>query len=458
MKILVCGAGQVGYSIAKQLASENNDVTVIDRSAELIQRVNDSLDVQGMIGFASHPDILEMGGASDADMIIAVTYADEVNMIACQVAHSLFNVPTKIARVRSQPYLDTAWRDLFSRDHMPIDVIISPELEVAKSVRRRLQVPGAFDMIPFGDDSIRLIGVLLGEDCPIINTPLRQLTELFPDLNIMVVGISRGGRLLVPSSDDQMLTGDEVYFIADNTHVMRAMALFGHEEQEARRIVIVGGGHIGLSLASDLEKENPDVRVKVVELNAERARFVAQNLEKTVVLNGDALDREILLEANIQNAETIVAVADDDEVNILTSLLAKRQGCQRAVTLINNSIYGPLLSSLGIDAAVEPKSITVSTILQHIRRGRIKAVHSLRDGAAEVMEAEALETSSLIGIPLREIKLPTGIIIGALIRENKVIIPRGDTTIKTHDRVVIFALSNAVKEVEKLFAVRLDFF
>ncbi len=458
MKVIVCGAGQVGFNIARQLSGEHNDVTVIDQSPDLVKRIHDNLDVHGLVGFASQPDVLEAAGASDADMIIAVTFADEVNMVACQVAHSLFNVPTKIARVRAQSYLRPIWQDLFSRDHMPIDVIISPELEVARSAERRLEVPGAFDMIPFGDDKLRLIGVRLTDECPIVDTPLRQLTELFPDLNIVVVGVDRGGKLLVPTGDDQMFVGDEVFFISDREHVSRALSLFGHEEKEARRIIIVGGGNIGLFLAESMERDHPSVRVKIIELDLVRAEYVAERLERSVVINGDALDSEILVEANAGSTETVIAVADDDEVNILASLLAKRHGCQRAITLINNSGYGPLLASLGIDAVVNPRASTVSTILQHVRRGRIKAVHSLRDGVAEVIEAEALQNSPLVGVPLRDVNLPLGMIVGGVLRGDNVIIPRGDTVIQVKDRVIIFALADAVKRVEKMFSVRLDFF
>ena len=458
MKVIVCGAGQVGFNIARQLSGEHNDVTVIDQSPKLVKRIHDNLDVHGLVGFASQPDVLEAAGASDADMIIAVTFADEVNMVACQVAHSLFNVPTKIARVRAQSYLRPIWQDLFSRDHMPIDVIISPELEVARSAERRLEVPGAFDMIPFGDDKLRFIGVRLTDECPIVDTPLRQLTELFPDLNIVVVGVDRGGKLLVPTGDDQMFVGDEVFFISDREHVSRALSLFGHEEKEARRIIIVGGGNIGLFLAESMERDHPSVRVKIIELNLARAEYVAERLERSVVINGDALDSEILVEANAGSTETVIAVADDDEVNILASLLAKRHGCQRAITLINNSGYGPLLASLGIDAVVNPRASTVSTILQHVRRGRIKAVHSLRDGVAEVIEAEALQNSPLVGVPLRDVNLPMGMIVGGVLRGDNVIIPRGDTVIQVKDRVIIFALADAVKRVEKMFSVRLDFF
>ena len=458
MKVIVCGAGQVGFNIARQLSGEHNDVTVIDQAPDLVKRIHDNLDVHGLVGFASQPDVLEAAGASDADMIIAVTFADEVNMVACQVAHSLFNVPTKIARVRAQSYLRPIWQDLFSRDHMPIDVIISPELEVVRSAERRLEVPGAFDMIPFGDDKLRLIGVRLTDECPIVDTPLRQLTELFPDLNIVVVGVDRGGKLLVPTGDDQMFVGDEVFFISDREHVSRALSLFGHEEKEARRIIIVGGGNIGLFLAESMERDHPSVRVKIIELDLVRAEYVAERLERSVVINGDALDSEILVEANAGSTETVIAVADDDEVNILASLLAKRHGCQRAITLINNSGYGPLLASLGIDAVVNPRASTVSTILQHVRRGRIKAVHSLRDGVAEVIEAEALQNSPLVGVPLRDVNLPPGMIVGGVLRGDNVIIPRGDTVIQVKDRVIIFALADAVKRVEKMFSVRLDFF
>jgi len=458
MKVIVCGAGQVGSNIARHLAAEANDVTVIDQSPELIRKISDAYDVQGMVGFASHPDLLERAGAPDADMLIAVTYADEVNMVACQVAHSLFNVPTKIARVRAQSYLKPGWANLFSRDHMPIDVIISPEIEVARSIARALQVPGALEMIPFVDDRVRLIGVRIEDECPIIRQPLRQLTELFPDLNLLVTGIMRGDQMIVPDEEDQMQPGDDVYFIVDSDHVGRAMPLFGHEEQEARRIVIVGGGNIGLFLARQLEETWSTVKLKIIEVGRERAEFVADQLSRTIVLNGNALDTEILDEANIRSAEAIVSLTNDDQVNILAALMAKQRGCETAITLINNQDYETLMNSLGIDVVVNPRATTVSSILQHVRRGRIRRIHSLRDGAAEVMEAEALETSSLVGSALRDIDLPDGIMIGAVVRGDKVIVPRGGTVIRTDDRVVIFVLRDMVKRVEKMLSVRLEFF
>lgn len=458
MKVIVCGAGMVGFNIARYLADENNDVTVIDQRPELIRKISDSLDVQAVVGHASHPPVLEQAGAGDADMIIAVTHADEVNMVACQVAHSLFNVPTKVARVRNQSYLQPIYGNLFSREHLPIDVIISPEIEVARAIIRRLQVPGALDVIPLANDRVRLIAVRCHEDTPLINTPLRQLTVLFPDLNIVIIGIIRQGRALVPTPEDQMLVGDEVYFVVDTQHIDRAMIAFGHEEQEARRIVIFGGGNIGMFLAQQIEAHHPGVTAKVIELSKERAEQVAKALSRTVVLHGDVLDAEILDEANVASAETVVTVTNDDETNILSALLAKRYGARRSMALINKMTYSPLVSTLGIDVVISPRAITVSNILQHVRRGRIHAVHSLHEGFGELIEADALETSSLVGKPLKEVKLPNGVLVGAIVRGSQVISPRGTTVIQANDRVILFAASEAVKKVEKMFSVRLEYF
>ncbi len=458
MKVLVCGAGQVGSSIARHLAGEGNNVTVIDSRADVVRKLADSIEVTTVVGNAAHPDILSQAGARDADMLVAVTHSDEVNMVACQVAHSLFEVPEKIARIRAQTYLDPAWADLYRREHLPIDLIISPEIEVARAISRRLRVPGAFDMIPFGHGRLRVIGVRCDDRCPVINTPLRQLTEIFPRLTIVVLGIVRNDRVIVPRGEDQMLPGDEVYFVTEEGHLERSMAAFGHEEKEARRMVIVGGGNVGLFLAEDLESSHSALNLKVIEIDPERSRLLAERLGRTVVITGDALEKSILDEANISESEAVIAVSNDDEVNILTSLLAKRAGCQRALALINNASYASLIGPLGIDAAVSPRESTVSTILQRIRRGRIHGVHSVRDGLAEIVEADALETSPLVGSPLREIKLPAGLLIGAIVRGEDVIIPRGDTIIKPRDRVVTFVARTAIKRFEQLFAVRAEFF
>jgi Trk K+ transport system NAD-binding subunit len=358
MKVIVCGAGQVGYNIARYLAGVGNDVTVIDQRPELTQKIGESLDIQAITGFASHPEVLEQAGAEDAEVLIAVTYADEVNMVACQIAHWLFNVPTKIARIRHQSYLQTRWQDLFRRERLPIDVIISPEQELARAIGRRLEVPGATEVTPFAEDRVRLIAT----------------------------------------------------------------------------------------------------RFTIIDANPERARFVADKVAPTVVLNGDARDPEIHEEAGLRAAEAIVCVTNDDEVNIMAALLAKRLGCPQALTLVNNNAYAPLLGSLGVDVMINPRDTTVSSILQHVRRGRIKSAHTLRDGEAEVFEAEALETSPLVGESLEQARLPSGVIIGAILRGDELILPRADTVIRPRDRVIVVARAAVMKKVEKLFAVRLDYF
>ena len=458
MKVVICGAGQVGYNIAKALARERNDVVVVDKSDELIRKISDALDVQAITGFASYPDVLERAGAGDADMLIAVTYADEVNMVACQVAGALFNVPKKIARVRNQTYLDPIYADIFTSSNLGIDVVISPEIEVAQAIRRGLRVPGAFDVIPLAEGQVQAVGVRCNQDCPVVDTPLRQLTSLFPELNIVVTLVVRNGKSFVPSAEDHLIAGDELYFVAPVSKVTRALAAFGHEEQEARRIVVIGGGNIGLSLLGELENDLAGANLKLIEYEATRAKVAAGALKRTVVINGDGLETDILEEAGVRLAEAVVTVTNDDETNILAALLAKRIGAGRAVTLVNKPVYEPLVPNLGIDTVISPRATTVSTILEHVRRGRIRSVHTLRNDCGEVIEGEALQTSGLIGKPLREIDLPEGSIIGALVRDTEVVMPRGDTTIKLGDRVLVFALPEAVKKVERLFAVRLEYF
>ena len=458
MKIIVCGAGQVGVNIARQLALENHDVTIVDQAPDLVRRVSDTLDAQAVVGHASHPDVLERAGIADADMLIAVTLTDEINMVACQVAHSLFDVPTKIARIRQKSYLDPMWANLFSRDNLPIDVIISPEMEVAKAVARRLRIPGAMDMIPLADGAVTLLGVRCTEECPLLNTPLKQLTQLFPDLNIVIVGLVRDGNAIVPKANDQMAPGDEVYFVVDTAQISRAMTAFGYDAGEARRLLIIGGGNIGLVLAQEIEREYPWVKAKIIEHSKERAEYISGQLDSTVVLNGDARDIEILEEANIRGTDTVVAVTNDDESNILASLLAKKFGCERTVTLVNTSIYEQLIGSLGIDVVVSPRNITVSTILQHVRRGRIHSVHAVREGLGELIEAEALETSDLAGKTLKEIQLPTGVVVGAIVRDGKMLFPRGTTTVEAGDRVILFSAPESIRKVENMFAVQLEYF
>jgi trk system potassium uptake protein TrkA len=458
MRVIICGAGQVGYGIAERLAAEKNDVSIIDTAPELIHSVRDQLDVRGFVGHGSHPEVLEAAGAQNADMIIAVTLFDEVNIVACEVAHALFNVPMKVARIRSQSYLQPHYQDLFSREHLPIDVIISPELEVGEMVLRRITLPGAVDVVRFAENHIIMVAIECLEDCPVINTPLAQLSELFPDLPSTVVGVTRNGRLFIPHSADQLVAGDLAYVVTTKDQVRRTLGLFGHDEQEATRIVIAGGGNIGLFVARTLEQRQSRTKIKIIEANRERAIKVADELRRTVVLNGSALDQKLLMEADIQDADLMVALTNNDQVNILSSVMAKRLGCKGNLALINNPAYHDLTKPLGIDAHVNPSAVTISRVLQHVRRGRIRQVHSIQRGAAEIIEAEALETSPLVGTLLRDLDLPDGMRIGAIYRDGHVVKPSGAVKIKPKDRVVIFALDKAVKQVEQMFRVSLEFF
>jgi trk system potassium uptake protein TrkA len=458
MKVIICGAGQVGYGIAERLSQEDNDVSVIDTSASLINAITESLDVRGYVGHGAHPDVLAKAGAEQADMIIAVTLYDEVNIVACEVAHALFNVPTKIARIRAQAYLQPEYADLFSRQNMSIDVTISPEIEVGKMVLRRISFPGATDIVRFAEDSIAMVAIECMEDCPVLNTPLHQLSQLFPDLMATVVGIFREGRLSVAHSGDQLHAGDLAYVICQREHVRRTLGLFGHEEQEARRIIIAGGGNIGHFVARTIEEHQPRTRLKIIETDREKAVAVSEQLRNTVVLHGSALDQNILLQADVQDADLMVTLTNSDQINILGAVMAKSLGCKSNLVLINSSSLNNVTKSLGIDAQINPRAVTISRVLQHVRKGRIRSVYAVQQGSAEVIEAEALETSPLVGRPFRDLELPDGIRIGAIYRDGAVIRPSGDTKIKAKDRVVLFSTAEAVKNVEQMFRVSIQYF
>ena len=458
MKVIVAGAGLVGANIARYLASAGNDVTVIDQRPELVRKLADNLDIQALLGHAAHPACLQQAGAKDADLLLAVTQVDEVNMTACQVAHSLFNVPTKIARIRQQAYLEERWGSLFNNDHLPIDVVISPEVEVAHAIARGLSIPGALSVVPFVDDKVRLVGLHCTAGTPIVGTPLRQLSYLFPDLHLICVGVIRDGKFFIPGGDDQLLAGDDVHVVVETAHVERALPAFGYEGGMSERVVIVGAGNVGLFLAQELEESYPDLSLKVIEMNPAYAEMAAERLNRALVLCGDARDLDLMEEANLRSAHAIVSVTNDDDVNVMAGLIAKRLGCRRSVALVNNSAYASLVGLIGIDVAVNPRETTVSMVLRHVRRGRLDSVHTLHDGVAEVYEAQALETSALVGKPLRELHLGGSIIVGAVVRDGQVMSPRGGTEIRAGDRIVVLARTDMVKRVEKLFAVRPDFF
>ncbi|MCP5073978.1 MAG: Trk system potassium transporter TrkA [Rhodobacteraceae bacterium] len=458
MKVVVCGAGQVGWQIARHLAVEKNDVTVVDSNQSLVNQATDTLDVSGVTGFASYPDVLEKAGARDADMIIAATHSDEVNMVTCQVAHSVFKVPRKVARLRAQAYLEVIYSDLYQRDHLPIDVVISPELEVAAAALRQLAAPATFDSEPFLAGNLEMMGIVLGEDCAVVNTPLRQLSELFPTLRAIVSGIRREGRLFSPTPDDQLFEGDQVYVFTHKDDLNRSLEIFGKAAKKRERVIIIGGGNIGLAVASQLETQTDRIRAKVIERNRECAENAAEALERTIVLHGDGLDMDILEEANLKAADAVLSVTDDDKTNLLACTRAKAAGCSMAVALVNDPTLSSLMEPLNIDAFIHPRATTVSSILRHIRHGRVRQVYSIGDAEAEVIEAQVMSTSPIAGSRIRDMDFPEGAMIAAVQKGDKVLRPDGDTRIDEGDIVVIFSLVADVPEVERLFQVRIDFF
>ncbi len=458
MKVIICGAGQVGWQIARHLSGENNDVTVVDNNPDLVRRATDTLDVQGVTGFASYPDILDRAGARDTDMLIAATYSDEVNMVTCQVAHSVFGVTRKIARIRSQTYLQAQYADLYRRDHMPIDVIISPEREVAEAALRRLSAPAAFDTQSFLGGKAQLLGLALDEDCPVLNTPLRQLTDLFSTLRAIVVGIRRGTRLFAPEPGDQLFANDQIYIFAHVDDVDRTVEIFGKTVRPQKRVVIVGGGNVGLQVAQELEARAERVRVKVIERNRVCAEKAADALERTIVLHGDGLSMELLSEASIDRADALLAVTDDDKTNLLAAVRAKTAGCPYTICLVNDPTLTPLLTPLKIDAHINPRSTTVSSILRHVRHGRVRGVYSIGDAEAEVIEAQVLSTSPIAGKDIRDVDFPEGVLVGAVMKGEEVLRPTGGTRIDEGDVIALFAMASDVPEVERLFQVSIDFF
>ena len=457
MRVIICGAGRVGYGIAARLSAEKNTVTIVDLNADLIRKVTNELDVRGVIGHGAHPDVLKRAGAPDADMIVAVTYSDEVNMIACQVAHSLFDVPTKVARVRSQNYLQSEWNDLYSRENMPIDVIISPEIEIGKSILRRLNTPGAFESVPFADGLVRLIGVDIGEDCPIINTQILQIAELFPDLQATIVGIMRDDHVFAPSKNDSLEPNDKAYFIVKREHTARLMEIIRTPDDRARQVVIIGGGNIGAYVAKELERIK-NMRVRMIESSKAVAESVAEDLKRTIMLHGDGLDAELQQEAGVPYADYVLCLTNEDETNILSAVLAKKLGAKNTGSLINELSMQALRSELNLDMVIDPRATTISSILRHARRGRIVDVYAIENDQAEVVEGEILETSPIAGKTIEDADIPKGITIGAIVRDREVIFNGESTVLRPKDILVLLVEDTALSHVERLFRVSTDFF
>jgi len=460
MNIIICGAGRVGFTIAKQLSEQGHSITVIDQSSEDIQKIDEALDVKAIVGKATYPSILEKANATEADMIIAVTRNDEINMVICQIAFSIFNIPKKIARIRSQDYLNPKFTRVYNKENLPIDVIISPEIEIAKSIQRKLEAPGTLDSVPFADNKIRLLEILINDNCNLINIQLNELTKKHPNLDANIIGIIRDDKFLIPKKNDDIKKNDKIYAIINSSQMAETLEAFGHNEKISKKILIVGGGNIGFNLAKNLEETLDSARVKIVEKDKDRAEFLANELNNTIVINGNGLDEEVLMEANLEEAETVLALTNDDEDNLMVSVLVEKFAQdektiddKRTMALINKPNYSLLQNSLKIDDLIDPRMNTVSSILKHIHKGTIETAYTIMNGEYEVIEAEIIETSELINKELKNSNLPEEIRIGAILREDKVIIPRSNFVFQKEDRVVFLAKKDSISVVENIFRI-----
>lgn len=459
MKIIILGAGQVGGTLAEHLAIEGNDITVVDTDSDRLKELQNRLDIRTVRGKASFPDVLRLAGGDDADMLVAVTNSDEVNMMACQVAHTVFKTPTKISRIRAQEY--TQYKELFGNQAIPIDVFISPEQEVTNYIKRLLQYPGSLEVQAFADNKVMLVGSKAYYGGPLVGQELKFLREhLTSDVDTRVAAIYRRGEAILPQASTVIEVDDEVFFIAAKKDIRTVMAELRRSEAPYKRVIIAGGGNIGARLALALE---PHYHVKLIDHNRPRCARLSEKVKsKTIIVNGSATDKELLLEANIENTDVFCALTNDDEVNVMSSMLAKQLGARKVMTLINKAQYVDLVQGQGIDIAISPSQTTLGSLLTHVRRGDVASVHSLRRGAAEAIEAIAhgdKNTSKVVGLRLDQVNLPEGATIGAIVRRDQVIIAHGDVVIESDDHVILFVLDKKrIPEVERLFQVELGFF
>ncbi len=457
MKIIILGAGQVGSSVAQNLASEANDITVVDSRADILRDLQDRIDIRTVAGPASHPEVLTRAGAEDADMILAVTNSDETNMIACQVAYTLFHTPIKVARVRAQAYL--RYPKLFSQEALPVDVLISPEQLVTDYIHRLIEKPEALQVLDFAGGRVQLVAVRAVQGGPLVNQELRELKQHMPGVEARVAAIFRRGRPILPQGDTVIEANDEVFFVAARKNIRAITSELRDLDKPVKRIIIAGGGNIGLRLAESIESR---YQVKLIDSDPETARRLSEELDKAIVLLGDAADEELLIEENIENTDVFCALTNDEEANILSGMLAKRLGARKVMSLINRPSYVDLVQSEAIDIAISPQQATIGSLLTHVRRGDVAAVHSLRRGAAEAIEAVAhgdSNTSKVVGRAINDIKLPPGATIGAVVRGEDVLIAHDDTVIETEDHVILFLVDKRhIPDVEKLFQVGVTFF
>tara|TARA_A100001011_G_C14317633_1_gene848750 strand:+ start:4777 stop:6153 length:1377 start_codon:yes stop_codon:yes gene_type:complete len=448
MKIIICGAGEVGYSLAKYLSSEDMQVTVIDEDTEKLQKMTGSIDVRSIAGKTYNPSTLKDAGVGEADLLISVSENDESNIVVCEMAKILFNIPNTIARIKEKELLSKKWFDLFSNKGFKIDNIISPENEVANMLARLVAVSGAHDLISFADDKVRLIGLKLDENCPVLDTPLSQLTELFPDLNTKIVLMTRGEKVFIPDKMEQLQQNDDIYMIADSNNTKRILSVFGKKLIDSRKIIIIGAGIIAINIARILELNEPDAVVTIIENNKEKAEKAAIQLEKTNVLLGDAVESDIMLEADITNADIVFSVTNSDEINTLVSILAKKSGAKNCYALLNEDKYQPVIPNLDIDGIISPRELTVSRVLKYIRKAIVSDVHEIKDGSAEIIEFQIKQGSALLGVEIKNSKLPENTYIGAIVRQNKVISVNKDTSLELGDRVIMCLLHDAIQKVE----------
>ena len=454
MNIIICGAGRVGFTIAKQLTEQNHSITIIDQSSEDIQKINDSLDVKAIVGKATMPSVLEKAHNDETDMIIAVTKNDEINMLICQIAYSLFKIPKKIARIRTQDYLNPRFEKIYNKENLPIDVIISPELEIAKSIQRKLEAPGALDNVPFAHNKIRLLEILIDEKCPIVNIKLNELTKKFPKLNANILGVVRNEKFIFLKKNDVMKKEDKVYVTINSSQMKETLSAFGHNEKISNKILIIGGGNIGFNLAKNIEQSFDEARIKIIEKDKSRAEFIANELNNTLVINGNGLDEDILTEVNLEEVETVIALTNDDEDNLMVSVLVEKfSKDKRTMALINKPNYSLLQTSLKIDDMIDPRMTTVSSILKHVHKGTIETAYTILNGEYEVIEAEIIETSELINKELKNSNLPDGIRIGAVLRKDEIIIPRLSFVFQKKDIVVFLAKRDQLPVVENIFRI-----
>ena len=454
MNIIICGAGRVGFTIAKLLTEQDHSITVIDQSSEDIQKITESLDVKAIVGKATYPSILEKADATNADMIIGVTRVDEINMLICQIAYTVFNIPKKIARIRSQDYLNPKFSKVYNKENLPIDVIISPELEIAKSILRKLEAPGAIDNVPFADNKIRLLEIFVDSKCPLVDIKLNQLTKKFPNLDANILGVIREEKFKMLKKNDVMKPNDKAYVIINSDQMVLTLQAFGHNEKISKKILIIGGGNIGFNLAKNIESNFDEARIKIIEKDKDRAEFIAKELNNTIVINGNGLDEEVLAEASLEDVETVLALTNDDEDNLMVSVVVEKfSKNKRTMALINKANYSLLQSSLKIDDLIDPRMNTVSSILKHVHKGTIEDAYSILNGEYEVIEADIIETSELINKELKNSNLPDEFRIGAVLRDEKIIIPRSDFVFKKNDTVVFLAKREELPLVENIFRI-----